>query len=144
MFLKTMLVNFIEKKEKKSGAIFDFLAWVGGSWVVGRASCVIAHASSHARRRHRTCFTRPNLVPTQICPGSILLAKICEQIFLAIVAKEIIEKKLCQKITYKYCKDRKNNKSNKNQDLEKKRSLEGARNVRKYRKNRKSNKDFSC
>ena len=110
-----MLVNFIEKKEKKSGAIFDFLAWVGGSWVVGRASCVIAHASSHARRRHRTCFTRPNLVPTQICPGSILLAKICEQIFLAIVAKEIIEKKLCQKITYKY---RKNNKSNKNQDLE--------------------------
>ena len=35
----------------------------------------------------------------------------------AIVAKEIIEKKLCQKITYKY---RKNNKSNKNQDLEKK------------------------
>ena len=54
------------------------------------------------------------------------------------------EKKLCQKITYKYCKDRKNNKSNKNQDLEKKRSLEGPRNVRKYRKNRKSNKDFSC
>ena len=64
--------------------------------------------------------------------------------FFAIVAKEIIEKKLCQKITYKYCKDRKNNKSNKNQDLEKKRSLEGARNVRKYRNNRKSNKDFSC
>ena len=32
--------------------------------------------------------------------------------FFAIVAKEIIEKKLCKKITYKY---RKNNKSNKNQ-----------------------------
>ena len=60
--------------------------------------------------------------------------------FFAIVAKEIIEKKLCQKITYKYCKDRKNYKSNKNQDLEKKRSLEGPRNVRKYRKNRKNNK----
>ena len=40
--------------------------------------------------------------------------------FLAIVAKEIIEKKLCQQITYKYRTNRKNNKSNKNQDLEKK------------------------
>ena len=39
--------------------------------------------------------------------------------FFAIVAKEIIEKKLCQKITNKYRKNRKNNKSNKNQDLEK-------------------------
>ena len=38
----------------------------------------------------------------------------------AIVAKEIIGKKLCQKITNKYGKNRKNNKSNKNQDLEKK------------------------
>ena len=46
-----------------------------------------------------------------------MLAKICQQIAFAIVAKEIIEKKLCKKITYKY---RKNNKSNKNQDLEKK------------------------
>ena len=45
--------------------------------------------------------------------------------FFAIVAKEIIEKKLCQKITNKYRKNRKNNKSNKNQDLEKKRSQEG-------------------
>ena len=36
------------------------------------------------------------------------------------VAKEIIEKKLFQKITYKYRKNRKINKSNKNQDLEKK------------------------
>ena len=35
--------------------------------------------------------------------------------FFAIVAKEIIEKKLCKKITYKYRKNRKNNKSNKNQ-----------------------------
>ena len=34
--------------------------------------------------------------------------------------KEIIEKKLCKKITYKYSKNRQNNKSNKNQDLEKK------------------------
>ena len=34
--------------------------------------------------------------------------------FFAIVAKEIIEKKLCEKITNK---NRKNNKSNKNQDL---------------------------
>ena len=40
--------------------------------------------------------------------------------FFAIVAKEIIEKKLCEKITKKYRKNRKNNKSNKNQDLEKK------------------------
>ena len=40
--------------------------------------------------------------------------------FFAIVAKEIIEKKLCQKITNKYRKNRKNNKCNKNQDLEKK------------------------
>ena len=36
------------------------------------------------------------------------------------VAKEIIEKKLFQKITYKYRKNRKINKSHKNQDLEKK------------------------
>ena len=40
--------------------------------------------------------------------------------FFAIVAKEIIGKKLCQKITNKYGKNRKNNKSNKNQDFEKK------------------------
>ena len=32
--------------------------------------------------------------------------------------KQIIEKKLCQKITYRYHKNRKNNKFNKNQDLE--------------------------
>ena len=63
--------------------------------------------------------------------------------YFAIVAKEIIEKKFCEKITNKYRKNRKNNKSNKNQDLEKK-SQEGPRNVRKYRKNGKSNKDFSC
>ena len=42
--------------------------------------------------------------------------------FFAIVAKEIIEKKLCQKITYKY---RKNNKSNKNQDLEREEANKG-------------------
>ena len=45
--------------------------------------------------------------------------------FFAIVAKEIIEKKLCQKITYKYRKNRKNNKSNKNQDLEKEEAKKG-------------------
>ena len=39
--------------------------------------------------------------------------------FFAIVAKEITDKKLGQKITNKYRKNRKNNKSNKNQDLEK-------------------------
>ena len=45
--------------------------------------------------------------------------------FFAIVAKEIIEKKLCQKITYKYRKNRRNNKSNKNQDLGKKEAKKG-------------------
>ena len=40
--------------------------------------------------------------------------------FFAIVAKEIIGKKFCQKVTNKYGKNRKNNKSNKNQDLGKK------------------------
>ena len=64
--------------------------------------------------------------------------------FFANVAKEIIEKKLCHKISNKYRKNRKNNKYNKNQDLETKRSQEGPQNVRKYRKNRKYNKDFSC
>ena len=41
-----------------------------------------------------------------ICPGLILLAKIGYQMFFAIVAKEIIERKLpvCQKITNKYRK----------------------------------------
>ena len=34
--------------------------------------------------------------------------------FSAIVAKEIIGKKFCQKVTNKYGKNRKNNKSNKN------------------------------
>ena len=45
--------------------------------------------------------------------------------FFAIIAKEIIEKKLCQKITNKYRKKRKNNKSNKNQDLEKEEPKKG-------------------
>ena len=39
--------------------------------------------------------------------------------FFAVIAKEIIGIKLCQKITNKYGKNRKNNKSKKNQDLEK-------------------------
>ena len=74
-----------------------------------------------------------------------MLAKICQQIFFAIVAKEIIEKKLCKKITYKYRKKRKNNKSTKNQDLEKKKETkkdpELSANIAKIAK---SNKDFSC
>ena len=45
--------------------------------------------------------------------------------FFAIVAKEIIEKKLRQKITNKYRKNRKNSKYNKNQDLEKKEAKKG-------------------
>ena len=45
--------------------------------------------------------------------------------FFAIVAKEIIENKLCQKITNKYRKNRKNNKCNKNQDLESKEAKKG-------------------
>ena len=56
------------------------------------------------------------------------------QFFFAIVAKEIIEEKLCQKITYKYRKNRRNNKSNKNQDLERveaKKGLEMSSNVAK-------------
>ena len=96
----------------------------------------------------------------RVCPGSILSAKTCQQILFAIVAKEIIEKKLCQKIAYKYRKNRKNNKSNKNQDLEEKKEAKKdpemsaniakiatvtrifllAENTReKYRKNNKSN-----
>ena len=61
-----------------------------------------------------------NFTGREICPRSILLAKICYHFFFAIVAKEIMEKKLRQKITYKYRKNRRNNKSNKNQDLGKK------------------------
>ena len=72
------------------------------------------HTIHRKRRKYRIM---PEL--REICPGSILLAKICKQMFFAIVAKEIIETNLCQKITYKYHKNRKNNKSNKNQDLEK-------------------------
>ena len=64
--------------------------------------------------------------------------------FFAVVAKEIIGIKLCQKITNKYGKNRKNNKSKKNKDLEKIEAKKDPQNVRKYRKNRKYNKDFSC
>ena len=45
--------------------------------------------------------------------------------FFAIVAKEIIEKKLYVKITYKYRKNRKNNKCNKIQDLEREKAKKG-------------------
>ena len=77
--------------------------------------------------------------------------------FFAIVAKEIIEKKLCQKITYRYRKNGKNNKSTKKQDLirrEAKKNPEMSANIakvtrifqnahdkyRKYRKNNNCNK----
>ena len=43
----------------------------------------------------------------------------------AIVAKEIIEKKLCKKITHKCRKNRKNNKCNKIQDLEREKAKKG-------------------
>ena len=72
-----------------------------------------------------------------ICAGSILLARICQQMFFAIVAEEIIEKKLCKKITYKCRKNRKNNKSNKIQDLERekaKKDTEKSANVAKIAK----------
>ena len=45
--------------------------------------------------------------------------------FFAIVAKEIIEKKLCKKIAHKCCKNRKNNKCNKIQDLEREKAKKG-------------------
>ena len=64
--------------------------------------------------------------------------------FLAIVAKEIIEKKLCQKITNKYRKNRNNNKSDKNQDFEKKGAKKDPETSANIAKNRKYNKDFSC
>ena len=54
-----------------------------------------------------------------------MLAKIFQQIFVAIVAKEIIEKKLCKKITYKCRKNRKNNKRNKIQDLAREKAKRG-------------------
>ena len=66
-----------------------------------------------------------------------MLAKIFQQIFVAIVAKEIIEKKLCKEITYKCRKNRKNNKCNKIQDLARekaKRGLEMSANVAKIAK----------
>ena len=62
---------------------------------------------------------------SKTCPGSILLAKICQQMFFAIVAKEIIEKKLRQKITNKYRKNRRNNKFNKILDSEKEETKKG-------------------
>ena len=63
-----------------------------------------------------------------------LVSKNLLAIFFAIVAKEIIEKTLCEKITYKYRKNRKNNKCNKIQDWKRK----GQEGPRKDRKNRKS------
>ena len=45
--------------------------------------------------------------------------------FSQLSQKKIIEKKLCQKITYKYRKNRKNNKFNKILDLEKEEAKKG-------------------
>ena len=104
------------------------------------------------------------LILKEICPGQILLAKICQQIFFAIVAKEIIEKKLCQKITNKYRKNRKSNKDFSSWlktpvtniaktakitnvtklQTQKAKKPRRTRNVCKYRKSRKNKKDFSC
>ena len=61
--------------------------------------------------------------------------------FFAIIAKEIIDKKLGQKITNKYRKNRKNNKSDKNQDLEKK---EAKKDPEMSAKIAKVTQDFSC
>ena len=61
--------------------------------------------------------------------------------FFAIVAKQIIEKKLCEKIINKY---RKNNKFNKILDLEKEKTKKGPEMSAIIAKNRKYNKDFSC
>ena len=61
--------------------------------------------------------------------------------FFAILAKEIIEKKLCKKITQKCRKNSKNNNFNQIPDLEIKNGQEG---LRKVRKRPKSNKNFSC
>ena len=46
-----------------------------------------------------------------------LVSKNLSQMFLAIVAKEIIDKKLGHKVTNKSRKNRKNNKSDKNQKI---------------------------
>ena len=45
--------------------------------------------------------------------------------FFAIVAEEIIEKKLCRKISHKCRKNRKNNQCNKIQDLEREKAKKG-------------------
>ena len=67
----------------------------------------------------------PNVATWEICLGSILLAKICQQTFFAIVAKEIMKTKLCKKITYKCRKNRKNNKCSKIQDLQREKAKKG-------------------
>ena len=52
-----------------------------------------------------------------MCRIDIVSKNLLANVF-AIVAKEIIEKKLCEKITHKCRKNRKNNKCNKIRDLE--------------------------
>ena len=52
-----------------------------------------------------------------MCRIDIVSKNLLANVF-AIVAKEIIEKKLCKKITHKCRKNRKNNKCNKIRDLE--------------------------
>ena len=52
-----------------------------------------------------------------MCRIDIVSKNLLANVF-AIVAKEIIEKKVCKKITHKCRKNRKNNKCNKIRDLE--------------------------
>ena len=79
------------------------------------------------------------LLQSLVAPGAQLLLsgkryvqdrscqqKFAKKFFFTIVAKEIIEKKLCKKITYKCHKNRKNNKCNKIQDLEREKAKNGA------------------
>ena len=77
-----------------------------------------------------------------MCRIDIVSKNLLANVF-AIVAKEIIEKKLCKKITHKCRKNRKNNKCNKIQDLEREKAKKGPKSPQ-MSQNGKSNKDFSC
>ena len=82
-------------------------SFIGGSW------------SQNTRAyRNNTIFIR---IKTPL----VLNLFASMQFFFAIVANEIIEEKLCQKITYQYRKNRKNNKSNKNEDFEREEAKKG-------------------
>ena len=77
-----------------------------------------------------------------MCRIDIVSKNLLANVF-AIVAKEIIEKKVCKKITHKCRKNRKNNKCNKIQDLEREKAKKGPKSPQ-MSQNGKSNKDFSC